>query len=573
MPIERPEEEASRPEFALLSILRMVAKRKVSIGITWFLLTAAALAIVWSLPSIYSAEAVILVDSQKIPEKFVSATVATNLQERIATIKQQIMSSAKLKKIIDDFGLYRAERKTYVEEEILEMMRKDITITLEKDVTAAKNADPNAFRVGYQGRNPALVAEVANRLTTFYIDENLKTREVQAEGTSDFMQGQLAEAKKRLDELEAAVSSYKLKHNGELPEQAQSLAGLLSRLQVELEANRDGINRVQQNKLILENSLTTAEASLAALTQALTPSASGSEKGDPGLPAAAANQQAPRKKSEILQEQLDLVRLRYRDDHPDVLRLRAAIESLKKDEEKTPAAASAPAPATNKPAGSAPRPVVVSSAQDAKEVIHAREQVSALRAQVKAAEKEVADRVAGQERILRDIRAAQSRMEKLPVREQEMAQITRDYEISKTNYKALLDKKLAAEMALDMERRQKSERFTVIDAAKVPEIPIKPKRPLLYAIGSVASLALALLLGFVREARENVILGEWELPDDCLVLARLPYIEILSPGPVPADTAPPGKGRGRKRLVAPLSAALLSLAVLIAAGLYFFQRF
>ena len=105
------------------------------------------------------------------------------------------MSSSKLKKIIDDFGLYKDERKNHVEEEILEMMRKDITITVEKDTTGGKSTQPNAFRVGYQGPNPGLVAEVANRLTTFYIDENLKTREVQAEGTSDFLQGRLAEAK------------------------------------------------------------------------------------------------------------------------------------------------------------------------------------------------------------------------------------------------------------------------------------------------------------------------------------------------------------------------------------------
>jgi putative tyrosine kinase-like protein len=159
------------------------------------------------------------------------------------------------------------------------------------------------------------------------------------------------------------------------------------------------------------------------------------------------------------------------------------------------------------------------------------------------------------------------------VREQEMAGITRDYEISKMNYKALLDKKLAAEMALDMERRQKSERFTVIDAAKVPEIPIKPKRPLLYGAGVGASLVIAFLFGFVREARQNVILGEWELPADCVVLARLPYIEITSSISVPAEPPPTGKRSSRKRLLASFSAALLSLAGLIAAGLYFFHRF
>jgi polysaccharide biosynthesis transport protein len=156
------------------------------------------------------------------------------------------------------------------------------------------------------------------------------------------------------------------------------------------------------------------------------------------------------------------------------------------------------------------------------------------------------------------------------VREQEMSQITRDYEISKSNYKVLLDKKLAAEMALDMERRQKSERFTILDPARVPEKPVKPKRPLLYAGGAAASLVIAFLLGFAREARQNVILGEWELPPDCLVIARVPRIDIASTVSVPTEPSP-GK-RGWKRTLAGVSAALLSLVGLIAAGLYFFHR-
>ena len=181
------------------------------------------------------------------------------------------------------------------------------------------------------------------------------------------------------------------------------------------------------------------------------------------------------------------------EDHPDVVALRDALENIRREEERRAAAvtaAAAPAPSRmTKPVPSGPPPVVVSSAAEAKELIHAREQVSTLKAQLEAAAKDLTDRLAGQERILREIHLAQSHLERLPVREQEMAGITRDYEISKTNYKALLDKKLAAEMALDMERRQKSERFTVI-IREGAEKPIKPKRRLLYAIGTAASLAL-----------------------------------------------------------------------------------
>jgi hypothetical protein len=200
------------------------------------------------------------------------------------------------------------------------------------------------------------------------------------------------------------------------------------------------------------------------------------------------------------------------------------------------------------------------------EFAHTREQYASLKAQITNSNSELENRKAEQERILRDIASYQRRIERLPVREQEMAQITRNYEMSKENYKSLLDKKMAADMSLNMERRQQSERFVVLDRAQLPEMPIKPKRPQLYAGGSVAALVLALMLGFVAELRQNVFLGEWELPPGTPVLARLPYIEVtLAPGP--AKAKPKGWFSRRKELA---GATATSLMLAKAAGLYYF---
>src|SRR5687768_1814989 len=115
-------------KFALLSILRTIWKRRIPILAAWILLAAFVAAIVRKLPSVYQANALVLIDSQKIPEKFVSAAVASDLEERITSISQLILSSGELKKIIEDFGLYKDERKTHFEEDILELMRNDIKI-------------------------------------------------------------------------------------------------------------------------------------------------------------------------------------------------------------------------------------------------------------------------------------------------------------------------------------------------------------------------------------------------------------------------------------------------------------
>jgi polysaccharide biosynthesis transport protein len=517
------EPESHNPAFSLLSILRTVWKRKVRIALVWFGFGVVGLAVVRLLPAVYLSEAVILVDTQKIPEKFVSATVATDLEERIASIRQTLLSGGELKKIIEDFGLYRDTRRTRFEEDILETMRKDITITLESVGSGANNKKTAAFRIGYQGPDPAVVMRVANRLTDLYVEQNLKTREGQAAGTSEFIDTQLQEAKKRLDELEAAVSAYKLQHNGELPQQEQSLGNTLSRLQTELEANRDAINRAQQTRVILEGNLNAMEVSLAAQThaweQAQQFAGAGATVSVPGQPATAPQ----RKASEVLQEQLEVLRERYKEDHPDLARLRREIEKVKRIEEQRQPAGSKETETSARPAEGAPKtaPLV----REPAEIAHAREQVTGLKAQIKASDKELEDRKGEQQRILRDLDVYQRRLERLPVREQEMAQITRDYEMSKANYKSLLDKRMAAEMALDMERRQQSERFTVVDRAQLPGKPIKPKRPQLYAVALGLGLVLGLVVGFEAELRQNVVLGEWELPPGTPILARLPYID------------------------------------------------
>jgi polysaccharide biosynthesis transport protein len=531
---ELEEPESSHPALSILSILRTVWKRKVRIALVSIPIALAGFTVVRLLPAVYVSEALVLIDTQKIPEKFVSATVATDLEDRIEAIRQTLLSGGELKKVIEDFGLYKKERKAHFEEEILEMMRKDITITLESAAGGASSNGPKrtaAFRIGFQGSDPVLVMRVANRLTDLYVDQNSKTREGEAEGTSEFLDVHLVEEKKRLDELEAKVSAYKLQHNGELPQQEASLASSLSRMQSELEANRDAINRAQQTKVILDGNLNAMEVTLAAQTrsweQAQQPTEANESFSLTGQPGPAGAKQ--KKTSEVMQDQLALLLVRYPEAYPDVIRLRADIEKVKSLEKERQASSSEDAaradtgkgaPATGGAATKLPAP------HEPAEFAHTREQVAGLKAQIQASDKEIQDRKAEQAQILRDLDQAQHRMEKLPVREQEMAQITRDYEISKENYKSLLDKRMAAEMSLDMERRQQSERFTVVDRAQLPEKPIKPKRPALYAGAVAMALVLGLVAGFAAELRCNVFLGEWELPEGTPVLARLPYIEI-----------------------------------------------
>src|SRR3954451_17835279 len=210
-----PVGEASS-RFPVLSVLRMVWKRRWLVLSVWILGTVAGVSIVRLIPPTYRAEAVVLVDSQKIPEAFVSPTVSGDVTDRLALITQNIMTSTRLLDTIKSFDLYRKERSRLTQEELLRKMRDDISINFEKSWTGGRT---QAFRLAYQGPDAKVVTAVTNRLANLYVEENVRVRENQAEGTVDFLRRQLHEAKLSLDEQEAKVAKFKQDHNGSLPEQ------------------------------------------------------------------------------------------------------------------------------------------------------------------------------------------------------------------------------------------------------------------------------------------------------------------------------------------------------------------
>lgn len=479
----------------------MLWKSKALIGLVWIFLSLLAGATVYMIPATYRAEAVILVDGQKVPERYVASTANADVQDRLATITQQILATSRLQKIIDTFHLYQRERARLPQEEIVEAMRKDTKITLERGWSQDRTS---AFRIAYQAPDPATAADVANQIGNLFIEENLRTRENHAEGTSEFIEEQLQQAKKTLTALEGQVEEYKLRHKGELPEQESSLAGALSRAQLELQANQDAINRAGQSKALLSSSLTMAESTAKVLER------TAAVRNAPRTGSASAGDGTART-STALQAELDALRLRYTPEHPDIQRLEKAVAQARQSEkaaQQETAAAGSPA---------APDAVVP-------DLLQQRERIAGLRTELGLVSRELDVRTAERKDILAKIAVLQGRMDSLPVREQELTALSRDYEIAKANYKSLLDKRIAADMATDLERRQQGERFTMIDPAQPPAKPFSPDRLLWAGAGCALGLLIALLAGVGREMKRNVLLGEWELPPDIPILGRISAI-------------------------------------------------
>ncbi len=493
---------APQPRFLARSIIRMLWKQRWLALLVWVVISALAYVIVHNLADVYEAEAVILVDSQKIPEKFVASTVQVSVQDSLNSISQQVLTVTRLEQILDKYNLYPDLRKVKPKDELVEKLRHDLDITLERGFSLGR---PGAFRVVYDAPSPSVAAGVVNEVADLFVTQNVKTREQRAEGTSEFIENQLKQAKKSLDLQEAQLSNYKLKWAGELPQQETALMGALSRLQQELQGNQEATARAEQNKLVLENSLRFAESSVSTLTRAAAAAAANPPVG----PAPA----APVPASVRLRAQLNDLRQRYYDDHPEVRRVKLELEQAVADEAKNPAPAIAATPAA--PAGGA------DAAPFQAELDKQKERASATRTQLQVIDQEINGRALERQRILRDMADYQARVEKLPIREQQMAALTRDYETSKANYRSLLDKRISAEMATEMEKSQQSERFTVLEPARPPELPIKPRRGVMYIAGAFAGLAMGLALSLARELKKDVFLGEWELPSKILVLGRV----------------------------------------------------
>jgi polysaccharide chain length determinant protein (PEP-CTERM system associated) len=567
------ERAARRPRFAALSglsLFRALWKRRLLLCATWAGASAGVLVVVHSLPGIYRSEALVVVESQRIPERYVAATVNADLQDRLGTICQRILSYDRLMEIIQKFDLYARQRKTKGQEQLIERMRSDIRIAPVRGWSSERGArdGPGAFRVAYTGPDAAVVAQVANQLASYFIDENLRARELLATGTSEFLDNRLAEAKRRLEDQENRLSDYKQQYNGELPQQENALIASMGRLQLQLAGVQEAIGRTGQNRTILVSALASAQASGDALSRIAEQMEAAAGLG--GLPA-----RGTLSRRAALESSLQSLRLRYRDDHPDVRRLKAELSLL----EDSPADTVAPGSeedieaAGNEQASHGPRRTAVAARnlapQHAQSILRERERVAGLRAQADTMDEQLMSLEGERARLGAEIASLQKRIEKLPVREQQIAAVMRDYEISRANYQSLLDKKLSAEMATEMERKQKAERFTLLDPARVPLKPIQPNRPMLSLAGCAAGLLLGAILALGVEWKGNTLLGEWELPSGTPILGRVPRIAPDVRGSTRAPGRETGRRRSRRRRLLVLissTLAFLLLGIAAAAG-------
>lgn len=431
------------------------------------------------LPDHYKASTTILVDPQKVPEKYVSPTVSSDPAQRLTTITQQVLSSTRLQQIIDEMNLYPQMRGKMSREEIIETMRQYITITVKQ----GSSSGLSAFTIEYEGSDAGQVARVANALAASFIDWNVKSREQQSRDTTEFLNTQLDSAKGNLEEQEKKLSTFKLRHLGEMPEQEAANLQALSQLQAQFQADADALNRLEVERTMLMHG---GEAT----------STDGSRLAVPLTTRAQLEQQ-----QRSLQAQLLELQRRYTDAYPAVVdtaaRLQRITEQLKALPPDPPAAV----------------------------VVHDN---SAVALRLEILDKESRRLAEEQRRITGQINMYRGKVDAVPIREQEMAELNRDYGVSKDHYQSLLDKAFSAQMAADLEHKQEAEHFTVLDSAIVPEKPFKPQRRLLLPIILLAAITLSIALAYLKDMATDSPKIERDLrtalPATVPVLASIPRL-------------------------------------------------
>ena len=447
------------------------------------LLSLAGFTVVQLMPDRYKAATTILVDPQKVSEKYVSPTVSSDPGQRLTTITQQVLSVTRLQQIIDDMHLYPELRGKLSREELIELMRKDITITVKQ----GSSSGLSAFTIEYEGGQRQQVAQVANQLAASFIEWNVKSREQQTQDTTEFLDAQLKDAKQNLEQQEARLSAFKLRHLGEMPEQQPANMQALTQLQGQFQANADALNRLEVERTLLSRGLESGNPNAEKVVPVVTERA---------------KLEGERRR---LRAQLQDLQNRYTSAHPEVI---DTASQLRRVEDRLKALP--------------PDPPVVAEAQDN----------SAVTVRLQLLDRESKRLTEEQQRLTGQMASYRAKVDAVPVREQEMAELNRNYSVSKEHYQSLLDKTFSAGMAADLEKKQQAEHFTILDLAQVPEKPFKPKRGLLFVGAFLAALAISLGLAYVRDMMNSSVKFERELkamlPASIPLLAVVPQLQAAS---------------------------------------------
>jgi polysaccharide chain length determinant protein (PEP-CTERM system associated) len=476
----------SMPELDISNIITNLYRRKTLIGCVFFVASALAIYLAMILPDVYRSSTLILVTPQRVPSSFVTSTVTIDLTQRMQSIAQEILSRTRLEEIIREFNLYPTTGNSAAMEDRVERLRKQVKVEFRQN---------NAFQLSFEHQNPEKAKDVASRLGSIFIEQNLQVREQQAMGTKSFITAEADRLRKELEEQEATVNQFKAAHRFEMPDQLDANLRTLEQLRRELEASSQRLSSLQERKGILQKQMVESDILGVDLLGIGSFSTGAPTEGGGVNP-----------RLEIKKRELETLLQTYSNKYPDVVRLKKEIQALEAEKKEPPASS---------PGN--PSKTATSSVNPLKQV---------LQTQISDIDGEIQNLRSQHERLRSQIGTIQTRIDNTSMNGIELSKISRGYEITLRKYQDLLAKSLDSELSENMEKKQKGEQFQILDPANYPLKPVRPNRPMIILFGLIAGLAGGVGLAFVWDTldtsfkRSDELAGYVNIP----LLATIPAL-------------------------------------------------
>lgn len=465
--------------------------------------TFAALLYSSTVPNVYQSDMLIAIDPQRVPDAFVRSTVTLSTDLRMDAIEVQVMSRTNLERMIAEFDLYPELRSKGPLEDVVSTMRSNVEVQLERGRPGPRGLEPsNAFHVRFTYTDPLIAARVTQRLGSLFVEQNRSDRRGLAESTNSFLEEQLEEARKSLEVQERRLEAFRERHGNAMPTQMQSNMQAITSAQMQAQSLVESMARDRDRKLMLERLYREAATEPAPV---VAPATTNTAAGPAG---ATVPEQLAAAKSALAS-----LELRYRPEHPDVVRAKRLVAEL-----ETKAAASQ---------GTDTRGADTATAAIGSMTPERREQLRQMLAEIESLDRQMAFKDSEERRIRGEISEYQRRIEAVPGLESEWAALTRDYDTQQAAYKELLTKSGNAKLSVDLEQEQIGETFRIVDPAGVPVQPLSSLRLQINAGGLALGLLFGLSVAALLEFRDSSFRSDRDVMEvlGLPVLATAPYIE------------------------------------------------
>jgi polysaccharide chain length determinant protein (PEP-CTERM system associated) len=479
-------------EIALPEIKRVLRRYWWIPTVLSIVLACAGLGASLTLPKKYTSSTLVLIEQPSVPTDLIRPVITDDLNQRMASMKAQILSRSRLQTIIDKLNLYPQLRAKAHMEDLVEKLKATISVELIEPLAGSANREPPGFNVSVTFDNPQLAQQICQEISSMFMEQNATNRADKVNKTTQFLTEQVEEAKQKLDEQDKKLAQFKTEHPFVLPDQQQTNLGLLTGMNTQLDAANQALTRAQEDKTLGETLLGQQEANWKA-----------SQVGEK-------NPETQEQELTILQDQLALLLTKYTPEHPDVAKTKAQIEDLKKR--------MAAAPAT--------KPASANSQTSLREP----PSIQQLRAKIKQDELNINDLTKRQSQIQDQIRSVTARLQASPVVEQQLKEMNRNYQTASDLYNELLKKRENAAMAGQLEHEQQGESFKVQDAPSLPSSPSFPKKSMFVGGGFGAGMALSLGILYLLALTDKALYTERDV-EVCLklpVLAAVPSFDVYA---------------------------------------------